>query len=295
MTRLKLTLLLVAVIVPSIATAKDLDGTLQHGADKRSYTVHSPKQPLKGDLPLVMVFHGGGGRAENARRMSGMNQVADREGFFVVYPDGMGRMGFLTWNAGNCCGYALDHQVDDVGFIRDLIEQLVRQYPIDRKRIYATGMSNGGMMSYRLACELSDQIAAIAPVAGAMNLDCRARHRVAVMAIHGASDKHVLYNGGQPIKLADKKHPRTDTAVLSTMQFWSGHNGCKTHLTRKMNQEVSIDEWTGCAQGADVMLYTLHGFGHAWPSGARGIADDPTSSINASEQIWAFFKNHSKF
>ena len=154
----------------------DATQSLIHAGRERSYILHlSPTLAPERKYPLVIVLHGGGGNAASAGKMTGMNQQANRENFIVVYPNGAGRLGdrLLTWNSGNCCGYALDHQVDDVGFLRALVERLLTQYPIDPKRVYATGISNGGMMSYRLACEASDLVAAIAPVAAALNTECK--------------------------------------------------------------------------------------------------------------------------
>src|SRR4051812_5775513 len=138
----------------------------------RTYEIHLPNGRAPGEpAPLVLVFHGGGANAANAMRMSGMNAKSDAEGFIVAYPNGTGprRDSFLTWNAWRCCGLALERKVDDVAFVRALVDEVARRYPVDRKRVYATGFSNGGMLTYRLGCELGDVFAAIAPVAGALN------------------------------------------------------------------------------------------------------------------------------
>ncbi len=142
--------------------------SLKVGDHERTYLLHLPLAfDGKRSLPLVVVLHGGGGNAPGAVDMTGFSEKADKEGFVVVYPNGSGRLKnrLLTWNSGNCCGYALDSSADNVGFIRVLIDELEKTRAIDPKRVYATGMSNGGMMTYRLACELSDKIAAAAPVA----------------------------------------------------------------------------------------------------------------------------------
>src|SRR5580704_8834959 len=125
---------------------------LTTGGQGRTYLLHLP--PIydgKRSLPLVIVLHGGGGNAPGAARMTGFSEKADKEGFVVAYPNGSGRLRnrLLTWNSGNCCGYALDNSVDDVGFIRALIDALEKTRAIDPTRVYATGMSNGGMMTYR--------------------------------------------------------------------------------------------------------------------------------------------------
>ena len=149
----------------------------------RTYEIHLPGNHAP-DKPVavVIVLHGGGGNAANAERMSGMSTKADKEGFIAVYPNGTAARPngqLLTWNAWRCCGAALDRKVDDVSFIRSVVDDVARHYPVDRKRIYATGLSNGGMLSYRLGCEAGDLFAAIAPVAGALNsYDCTSGPRV---------------------------------------------------------------------------------------------------------------------
>jgi polyhydroxybutyrate depolymerase len=161
--------------------AKDSQGTdaqfsLRHDGRVRTYLVHLPASYSKDKTwPLVLVLHGGGGNGEQVAKMTGFSRKADQEGFIAVYPNGTGlwQNRFLTWNAGNCCAYAYENRIDDVGFIRALIGQLRKDYAVDDRRIYAAGISNGGMMSYRLACGLSDLIAAIGPVAGAQNIDCK--------------------------------------------------------------------------------------------------------------------------
>ena len=145
--------------------------TLTHEKRERSAIVHVPPHAIdKRDIPVVLNFHGGGGHGANEQEYSLMDRLADRETFVAVYPNGSGRFGkrLLTWNAGTCCAYAVINNVDDVGFVRALTSKLAESIPIDRRRIYATGLSNGAMMSHRLAAEAGDLIAAIAPVAGGM-------------------------------------------------------------------------------------------------------------------------------
>ncbi|MEW5720229.1 MAG: PHB depolymerase family esterase [Chloroflexota bacterium] len=282
---------------PRILKSGDYEQSLVFAGRERAYRVHLP--PGIGDAPLslVIVLHGGGGNATSAARMTGMSTLSDKENFIVVYPDGTGRLDdkLLTWNSGNCCGYALDNQIDDVGFIHALIEKLQRDYPIDARRVYATGISNGGMMSYRLACELSDKLAAIAPVAGALNVECKPVAPISVIAFHGTADQHVLYDGGAPKAKADP-HPREDTSVAYAMNFWTQHNQCATTPTRDERGNIVHDTYAKCANGTGVELYAIKGGGHAWPSGQRGslIGDLPTQEISASELMWEFFKRHPK-
>lgn len=263
----------------------------------RTYIVYTPDSyDAATPMPLVLVMHGGGGHAQNAQEMSEMNAVADQEGFIVVYPNGTGRFEYrlLTWNAAdNCCGYAHDEQVDDAEFLRELIGQLQEDYTIDPNRIYATGMSNGGMMSYKLACELSEMVAAVAPVAGAFNIaDCQPTHPVSVIIFHGTDDQHVLYEGGPSQESIDG--PRTDQPVSAGVDFWTAHNGCTTEPISTEVGSIITDTYTDCSTGAEVTLVTIEGGGHAWPGGNRGsrLGDEPTQEINASEVMWQFFESH---
>lgn len=280
------------------AGSRDSLQTLQWSGRERTYLFHLP--PTNDDaqqLPLVIVLHGGGGDAESAAKMTGMSAKADQENFIVVYPNGTGRLNdrLLTWNSGNCCGYALYNNVDDVGFVRALIAKLQTNYHIDAKRIYATGISNGGMMAYRLACELSDQIAAIAPVAGALNNECAPKRLVSVIAYHGTADRNVLYDGGTPQQKLES-HPRTDRSVASAMAFWVQRDGCAATPRRDERSNIVRDEYPDCASGSAVVLYTIKGGEHAWPGGDRPsiLLDQPTQEISATDAMWEFFAQHPK-
>ena len=272
--------------------------SLKTGGRDRAYLLHlPPAYDGKHLLPLVIVLHGGGGNAEGAIRMTGFNQKADKEGFVVVYPNGSGRLKtrLLTWNSGNCCGYALDSGVDDVGFIRALIDELKKTRAVDPQRVYATGISNGGMMTYRLACELSDKIAAIAPVAGALNLEnCQPTRPVSVIIFHGTADEHVLYNGGEPIRRADT-HIRVDKPVSYAVSFWVKHDGCTETPRRTEKGTIRTEIYTGGKDGTEVVLYTINRGGHAWPGGhSYLLGDEPTKEISATDLMWDFFMRHPK-
>jgi polyhydroxybutyrate depolymerase len=265
---------------------------------ERTYLLHlPPAYDGKRLLPVVIVLHGGGGNAEGAVRMTGFSAKADREGFVVVYPNGTGRLKtrLLTWNSGNCCGWAMDKNVDDVGFIRALIDELVKTRAVDPKRVYVTGMSNGGMMTYRLGCELSDKIAAIAPVAGALDVDnCQPANPVSVIIFHGTADEHVLYNGGEPIRKADR-HFRVDKSVSYAVSFWVKHNGCLESPQRSEKGHIRTEIYSGGKDGAEVVVYTINGGGHAWPGGeAYLLGTEPTREISATDLMWDFFVRHPK-
>ena len=282
----------------AINSGEDVNGSIIVDARVRTYIMHLPsKQKRAESLPLVFVLHGGGGNAENAIRMSGMSDKADKEGFVVVYPNGTGRRKdkMLTWNSGNCCGYAMDNNVNDVNFMRLLIEKIESEYSIDRKRIYATGLSNGAMMSYKIACELPDKIAAIAPVAGALNCSCNPGYPVSVIIFHGTEDRHVPYNGGIGEKAREK---RIDKPVSYAVDFWAKNNNCMSASTKEEFGSITHEAYGSCKAGSAVELYTVKGQGHAWPGGKQGMrngnVDEPTQEISATDIIWEFFKKHPK-
>jgi polyhydroxybutyrate depolymerase len=279
------------------------DGSLTHDGQTRTYMVYIPtiyivQKPQS--VPLVIVLHGGGGNAKEAARVTGFSQKANMEGFIVVYPNGTSLVGksiFLTWNAGNCCGYALENNIDDVGFIRALIEKLEKELPIDPKRIYATGISNGAMLSYRLGCELSGRIAAIGPVAGALNIpDCKPDHPVSVVIFHGINDEHVRYYGGKSSKMADGRE-RADKPVSYAVSFWTKHNQCAATPQTEEKGRIIKNLYTGGLSGTEVLLYSIKGEGHTWPGGNKMKhigADEPVYSVPATDLIWKFFQNHPK-
>ncbi len=272
--------------------------SLTAGGRERTYLLHlPPTYDGKKILPLVIVLHGGGGNAPGAVRMSGFSEKADKEGFVVVYPNGSGRLKdrLLTWNSGNCCGHALDKDVDDVGFIRMLIDELEKTRAIDPKRVYVTGMSNGGMMTYRLGCELSDKIAAIAPVSGALNVEnCEPVGAVSAIIFHGTADEHVLYNGGEPLKKVDT-HSRVDKSVSYAVKFWVTHDGCSETPQREERGSIRTEIYSGGKDEAEVVLYTIKSGGHAWPGGQSYLlGDTPTREISATDLMWEFFVRHPK-
>lgn len=269
------------------------ESTLTIGGTTRSYIVHVP-QKRRAKSPLVVLLHGGGGNGAQAMRAYGMNDVADREGFLVAYPNGSGRTALLTWSSGNCCGYAMQQRVDDVAFIRAMVEKIDRDFGVDRSRVYATGMSNGGMMAHRLGCEAADVFAAIAPVAGALNIACRPSDAVAVAIFHGTADEHVPYDGGTGTKSLE---PRVDRPVSHAVDVWRKANGCTRATPETRRGSIARSGWSACRDNADVMLWTIEGGGHAWPGGIpprRRAADVPTRELAASEEAWKFFAAHAK-
>lgn len=267
---------------------------------KRNYIVRAPEGAVRSGakLPVVLVLHGGGGNANNAETMTGFTRLVERERIIVVYPEGTSqreRIRLDTWNAGHCCGYAMTERVDDVGFIDALFDTLAARYPIDPDRLYATGMSNGGMMSHRLGRELQHPLAAIAPVVGAVFGDERAPSRpVSALMINGLLDKSVPpdggLTGGRGAKAWDGTPMRPQEAQGA---FWAKANDCAPE-PRKETRGVIVHWRYDCPAGRAVEWYQLADMGHAWPGGERGsrLGDAPSTAINATDVIWAFFKAH---
>lgn len=283
---------------PSTLPTGDSIRTLNHDGLERSYILHVPSgYDRTHPTAVVLVFHGGGGNAENVARLTDFNTQADRAGFLVVYPNGTGRLRdkALTWNGGTCCGYAQEQNVDDVGFVRAIIADLQSVAAIDTKRIYATGMSNGGIMSYRLACEASDLIAAIGPVAGTQNIArCEPEEPVSVIHFHGTEDNHLPYDGGMgSTSLTGVNY----VSVQASVRFWLDYNQCPSTPETEDFADIQHTAYTNCASGSAVELYTVVGGGHAWPGGNgpawRG-GDQPTTTIAATQIIWEFFAAHPK-
>lgn len=261
--------------------------------NKRAYLAHIPAQAHANQaLPMVLVLHGGMGNMQVQANEGFYHQISasDHYGYIAVFPNGYSRFPggkFATWNAGNCCGSAVKKQSDDVAVIRAIIQDMKQRAPVDSKRIFVDGMSNGGMMSYRLACELSETISAIAAVAGTDNTQhCNPRRPVAVLHIHAKDDDHVPFNGGKGRQsLVDVNF----TSVPATMNKW-------VKLNRAQPQAERILEVPGAYcdihRGglAPVQLCVTETGGHSWPGGSKPRGGEAVSSaISANDVIWQFF------
>jgi polyhydroxybutyrate depolymerase len=267
----------------------------------RTYLVHiPPKYEPKKSTPLVLSFHAGLSNAEQMVRLCGLNETADEHGFIVVYPNGTGQLNnALTWNGGNCCGYAVQQKVDDVAFTRALLDDLAKVVKIDAKRVYATGMSNGAIMAYHIASELSDRIAAIAPVAGPMGTStCRPKHPVSVIHFHGTDDDFAPFQGGR----GKKSLSGTDLySVEHSVRAWVKANGCKEEpkVTKLPDQAkdgtaVTVNTYGGGGDGAEVVLLVIEGMGHTWPGKepVLKLLGKPTRNVSADGMMWEFFQKH---
>lgn len=274
-----------------------LSGSLTVDGRNRTYWLNLPPGYDAGNnYSLVIALHGGGGSGEQFEASSRLSEKADAEKFIVVYPDGVQSDGLLrarTWNAGTCCDYAVEQNIDDVKFISQLIDQLTARYKINPKKVYATGHSNGGMLSYRLACELSGKIAAIAPNGCSMvvKTPCNASRAVPVLHMHSVRDQNVPYKGGIGSGVSNTYFPPVD----SVLNVWSGRNGC---AIKKQPVETTTQythwAWSNCSGNTSIQWYLTEDGGHAWPGGLPGRtgADQPATSINANDLLWAFFQQY---
>jgi polyhydroxybutyrate depolymerase len=303
------TLILAAVLAGSLGTGAQAAGagedrteTIQSGGIQRTYHVHLPPDAQVGRmLPLVMVFHGGGGRGTGAARLYGFNQLADARGFAVVYPDGLDR----RWNDGRGTTgerWLNTVLVDDVSFVSAVIDRLTVTLHIDPRRVYATGISNGGIFSHRLACELPDKIAAIAPVAGTIAEPeaprCTPRTPVSVVEFHGTEDRFVPYTGGAILGRSERGRV---LSVEDTMTLWGRIDGCPAPAQQAQLPPVHPEDGTRiqrtaygpCRRGSEAVLYTIVGGGHTWPGTAWiPFLGTVSRQIDATEVIWEFFSRH---
>lgn len=281
--------------------------SLRVGERERWALVHYPRgHRADRATPVVVAFHGGGGHPESMVRFSGLSEKADEAGFIVVYPAGTGRLNdrLLTFNAGNCCGYAMEQNVDDVGFVRALLDRLGEITKVDPLRVYATGMSNGAMMAYRVASELADRFAAIAPVGGPMGLErCEPSRPVAVMHIHGTEDRQAPFDGGQGVGNPLTPARPNFQSVDHSLQQWIRANGCDSEPKVTEMPDVADDgmtvtkkTWGGGRVGAEVVLIRVNGGGHTWPGISPPLATlgASTRDVSANDLMWAFFEKHAR-
>ena len=291
-------------------------GSILWDGQERKYIAYIPPGYDSRDsvrlLPLVVMLHGGGGGGTIQERITdrGFNRLAEQEGIIVVYPNGIQRV----WNGGRSVKHRPMADVDgtdDVGFINELIEYFIATYPVDRHRVYVTGLSNGAMMTQRIACEMSGKIAAIAPVAGNMHVDlyekCAPVASVPVLMIQGDSDPAMPYEGGAISQ--NQLLGELLGEVISTddnIKFWVNHNQCASRPTVTWEPDrvpsdgtrVRKELYSSCLDDAEVVLYTIEGGGHTWPGGYQYGPESrigkTSKDIDANVVIWEFFKRHSR-
>jgi polyhydroxybutyrate depolymerase len=265
-------------------------GTIVSGGMKRGYVLYvPPTYDASKPTPLVISMHGAGGWGKLQEELSEWNRVADREGFIVVYPSGRTGGGVGVWGVNQGPGL-----IKDVRFIGDLIDKIATTYNIDRDRVYANGLSNGGGMTFVLSCTMSDRIAAFGMVGSAQTLDwgwCKDRRPVPMVNFHGTADTAAPYNGGE-----SWVGPVVFPAVETWTSNWARRNRCRTTpVETVVAADVVRREYTNCADNAAVVLYTITNGGHTWPGGGdlpEWFLGRTTRSIDASSAMWEFFKKH---
>jgi polyhydroxybutyrate depolymerase len=299
------------ITFPAFA-GKDLRSSFMHDSLKRTFIIYIPSSYDKTvQLPLVIALHGRGANGASMIILThkGFNKMADNDGFIMVYPDGIE----LNWNDGRMDEEANDRahreNIDDVGFLSALIDSMIKDYNIDPKRVYVTGISNGAIMSYRLACELSDKITAIAPVDGNIpNLlfpECSPSEPVSVLSINNTDDPLVPFEGGYIYGIR-KINLGKVLSVNESIEFWVDRNKCS--VTPDVTEEPDMDpkdgtrvtrkQYVNGIEGTEVILYAVDGGGHTWPGGFQylpaGIIGKTCRDFDANEVIWSFFKKHSR-
>jgi len=289
------------------------NGYINHDGMRRTFLYHIPRSWSKTrQMPLVIALHGGGGQGRHMVRLTngGFNTLADRDSFMVVYPDGRNK----HWNDGRSgeeTGYQSHKEnCDDTGFISLLIDYFINEFNADPLRVYVTGMSNGAMMSYRIGCELSGKIAAIAPVTGNIpqNLlaHCSPSSPVAVLAINNVNDPLMPYRGGDVTGPFGKRKLGKVLSAEASVKFWVIRNKCEANplVTEEPDHDpgdgtrVRRETYTNGLNGTEAILYTIEGGGHTWPSGYQYLPEKiigkTSRDINACEVIWDFFRRHAK-
>lgn len=266
------------------------EGEIMVDGIKRTYLLDLPDKKTD-KMPLLIALHGGFGSGEQAKKSYGLTPTAHQYGYAVVYPDGIPREGVFkirTWNAGGCCGYAAKNNINDVKFISELIDTLVAEYAIDPDKIFVTGISNGAMMAYRLACEIPEKIRAIAPVAGSILPVATCGSAVAVIHFHSRKDENVPVTGGKGKGPSGYVFP----SLKEVMNTWAATNLCTGLQSDTIEYEhYTVITYKNCPTEMD--YYLTDDGGHSWPgadSKPRTLADDPSQAVDANELMFDFFK-----
>jgi polyhydroxybutyrate depolymerase len=284
------------------------------GQGTRRYSIYSPSlDGVSGARAAILSLHGGGGSAMIQASTSQLNDLADQQQIFIVYLEGTGLI--RTFNAGSCCGTAQTQDIDDVSYVTAVLSDALDDFPIDAQRVYATGFSNGGMMSHRLACALSDRIAAIAPVGGASGqfdralnqyYACNPARRIPVLHIHATNDRNYPYEGGPGEGLSDTDFYPIDATIAdwiarnnvtaeATVENLTATTTCLRYAT-PANTALSSAPVVLCRNDPpdvyDAVNGIVFGGGHSWPGGVRSPAassDVPIADFDANDYMWQFF------
>ena len=252
----------------------DYTREIEFAGQTRQFRIHIPPGYAPDTpTPVILNFHGFGSQSSEQIFFSAMNETSDEKGFIVVYPDGLPNSnGSQAWNGGTCCA---DDNRDDVGFTRAMVDQLDTLICMDRERLFSTGMSNGGYMSYRLACDAPDLVKAVAPVAGALGIpeaSCTPAQTVPLIHIHGTVDSAVPYS-----------------AAVSSVEAWASKAGCVGDPVEVYQQGIATCvQWQDCAEGP-VELCSAEGIDHCWPGQLFCPYGSSTEDLMSNERMWDFF------
>jgi len=271
------------------------------GGLNRSYRLHVPPgNPPRAGRPLVLLLHGHGSTAAGMERLTGFNELADREGILTAYPEGIDR----SWADGRGGTPADRRRIDDVHFLGAVIDDVARRTHVDSTRVYVTGISNGGFMTTRVACEMSPKIAAAGPVAATMGeslaATCHPGRPVAMAFIDGDDDPLVPYEGGELTGGRGRV-----LSARGAAELWARLNTCQTAAPPKTippsdvahdGTSVTLTEFVGCAEHSDVRLFRIGGGGHTWPGGQQylpvAMVGRTSRNLNANDALWTFFNAH---
>ena len=296
--RLVLGLGLVASACPLLA--HDRTETLTIDGQARRFVIHLPPGGDGTPRPLLLALHGGGGRAEGMDRLTSLDAQADRAGVIVVYPQGLDR----HWNDGRA---TIKRKVDDVAFIRAVLDRVEHEWPVDPRRVGVTGISNGGIFAERLGCDLADRFSLIAPVAGSLardyQPDCHPARPLAVLQFDGTDDPIVPYAGGSVASFGGLGEGGVVMSVDDTTAFWAQVDGCHAASpeqplpsTTNDGTQVSRRGWSDCRTGGAVVRYRIDGGGHTWPGGwqylPKRFIGRTTHQIDASAIITDWLATH---
>jgi polyhydroxybutyrate depolymerase len=258
----------------------------------REFRLHLPDgYDGKRRLPLVFAFHGSSASASVIERETSLDGIADSLGFIVVYPEGLHR----GWNIGECCRFSFKQHVDETAFVSSMLDRLEHGLTVDTSRVYATGYSDGGTLSFLLACRLPNRIAAVAGVSATLFApapQCDLPRPVPVMVIHGTGDTHIPYEG-HPGGRPDVEAAHFTHSAPEVTKFWVAHDHCDTTARSDTSGRVIRDVYS-CPDSAQVVFFTIHGGEHGWPGGGRGwiFSPVPPSDMSATDSIVKFFLRH---
>ena len=275
---------------------------IRTGSFKRNYLVHVPtRYDGKTPLPMLVVIHGAFDTAKGIEEISGFSKLADKENFIVLYPNGIGILGYLQhWNAGHCCGKAQKDKIDDVGFVLTAIKDTAHRLKVDQNRIFMLGFSNGGMFTYRFAAEKSNVLAGAVAMAASIGSRIEGEAEswqmptpskpLPLLVMHGAEDTDIPFKGRASSRRGAQRYYHT---VEESISFWASHNGCRDSVKTEIlyGGAVELKKWTDCRTGKPIWFYAIKGWGHVWPGGkfTADLADkNPLKAFDAADIAWQF-------